>query len=211
MLLRKEIECILRAILYPKSNIVLMCKDDGETQKCMNDLRELIDKYKIIQPEISDINNTGYISFKNGSYIKTIEKKERDSNQPVRSKRFYRFVDNIQDFIIDEEAFESAIKPFLNNTNEPDVNNIMYVDVGLEKVNGTDYNIRIYKEDKMESITSNNMKIVAEYIRNVAQANNQVVYVDSRGIGRYLADCLEEIGVPYIPLKHESLKLNISE
>lgn len=149
--------------------------------------------------------------FKNGSCIKTIEKKERDSNQPVRGKRFDRFIDNIQDFIIDEEAFESAIKPFLNNTNESDVNNRMYVDVGLEKVNGTDYNIRIYKEDKMESISSNNMKIVAEYIKNVACANNQSVYIDIRGIGRYLADCLEKIGVLYIPLKYESLKLNIPE
>lgn len=206
ILLRKEFECILRAILYPESNVVLICKNDGEAQKCINDFRELIDKYKIIQPEISDINNTGYISFKNGSYIKTIEKKERDSNQPVRGKRFDRFIDNIQDFIIDKEAFESAIKPFLNNTNE--ANNRMYVDVGLEKVNGTDYNIRLYKEDKMESITSDNVKVVAEYIRNVVCANNQSVYIDIRGIGRYLADCLEEIGVQCIPLKHESLKLN---
>lgn len=78
-------------------------------------MRELIDKYKIIQPEISDVNNDGCISFKNGSYIKTIEKKEKDSNQLVRSKRFDRFIDNIQDFIINEEAFESAIKPFVNN------------------------------------------------------------------------------------------------
>lgn len=128
-----------------------------------------------------------------------MRKKERDSKQPVRSKRFDRFIDNIQDFIIDEEAFESAIKPFLNNTNEPDVNNRIYVDVGLEKANETDYNVCIYKEDKMESITSNNMKIVAEYIRNVACANDQSVYIDIRGIGRYLADCLEEIGVQCIP------------
>lgn len=208
ILLKKEIECILRVILYPESNVVLVCKNDGEAQKCINAFRELIDKYKIIQPEISDVDNAGYISFKNGSYITTIEKKERDNNQPVRSKRFDRFIDNIQDFIIDEEAFESAIKPFLNNISEPEVNNRMYVDVGLEKVNGTDYNIRIYKDDKMESITSNNLKIVAEHIRNVAQANNQSVYIDIRGIGRYLADCLEEIGVPYIPLKHESVKFN---
>lgn len=210
ILLRKEIECILRAILYPESNIVLVCKDDGEAQKCINDFRKLIDKYKIIQYEISEENNSDCISFKNGSYIKTIDKKKQDSNQPVRGKRFDRFIDNIQDFIIDEKAFESAIKPFLNNTNESYVNNRMYVDVGLEKVNGTDYNIRIYKEDKIESITSDNMKIVAEYIRNVAQANNYSVYIDSRGFGRYLADCLEEIGVSYIPLKHDSLKFNIS-
>lgn len=81
----------------------------------MNDFIKLIDKHKIIQPEISDVNNAGYISLKNGSYIKTIEKKELDSNQPVRGKRFDRFIDNIQDFIIDEEAFESAIKPFIKD------------------------------------------------------------------------------------------------
>lgn len=208
ILLRKEIECILRAILYPESNVVLVCKNDGEAQKCINDFRELIDKYKIIQPEISDINNGDYILFKNGSYIKAIEKKKQDSNQPIRGKRFDRFMDNIQDFIIDEESFESAIKPFLNNTSEVEVNNRMYIDVGLDKANGSDYNIRLYKEDKMESITSDNMKIVAEYIRNVAQANNCSVYIDSRGFGRYLVDCLEEIGVLYIPLKHESLKFN---
>lgn len=208
ILLRKEIECILRAILYPESNVVLVCKNDGEAQKCINDFRELIDKYKIIQPEISDINNGDYILFKNGSYIKAIEKKKQDSNQPIRGKRFDRFMDNIQDFIIDEESFESVIKPFLNNTSEVEVNNRMYIDVGLDKANGSDYNIRLYKEDKMESITSENMKIVAEYIRNVAQANNCSVYIDSRGFGRYLVDCLEEIGVLYIPLKHESLKFN---
>ena len=85
---------------YPESNVVLVCKNDGEAQKCINDFRELIDKYKIIQPEISDINNGDYILFKNGSYIKAIEKKKQDSNQPIRGKRFDRFMDNIQDFII---------------------------------------------------------------------------------------------------------------
>lgn len=179
-MLRKEIECILRAILYPESNIVLVCKNNGEAQKCIKDFIEIIDKYKIIQPEISE-NSSDYISFKNGSCIKVIKKKEQDNNQPVRSKRFDRFIDNIQDYIIDKEEFESAIKPFLNDTSKVNVNNRMYIDVGLEKVNGTNYNIRIYKEDKMESITWNNMKIVAEYIRNVVQANNQSVYIDIRG------------------------------
>lgn len=209
MIIRKEIECILRAILYPESYIVLLCKDAGEAQKCINDFRELIDKYKIVQHEINEENNSDCILFKNGSYIKAIGKKIQDSNQPIRGKRFDRFMDNIQDFIIDEEAFESAIKPFLNNTSKVDINNKMYIDIGLDKVNGSDYNVRLYKEDKMESITSDNMKIVAEYIRNVAQANNYSVYIDSRGFGRYLADCLEEIEVSYIPLKHESLKFNV--
>lgn len=203
ILLRKEIECILRAILYPESYITLVCKDDREAQKCMNDFRELIDKYKIVQHEINEENISDCISFKNGSYIKAIEKKIQDSNQPIRG------MDNIQDFIIDEKAFESAIKSFLNNSSEVGVNNRMYIDVGLYKANGSDYNIRIYKEDKMESITLDNMKIVAEYIRNVAQANNYSVYIDDRGFSRYLADCLEEIGMSYIPLKHESLKFNM--
>ncbi len=210
ILLRKEIECILRAILYPESYIALLCKDDEEAQKCMNDFSELIDRYKIVQHEISEEDNGDCISFKNGSCIKTIEKREQDNNQPIRGKRFDKFMDNIQDFIIDEEAFESAIKPFLNNTSEVEVNNRMYIDVGLDKENGSDYKIRLYKEDKMESITSDNMKVIAEYIRNVAQANNYSVYIDSRGFGRYLADCLEEIGMSYIPLKHENLKFNIS-
>lgn len=120
-------------------------------------------------------------------------------------------MDNIQDFIIDEESFESAIKQFLNNTSEVYVNHKMYIDVGLDKASGSNYIIRLYKEDKMESITSDNMKIVAKYIKNVAQANNYSIYIDSRGFGRYLADCLEEMGVLSIPLKHESIKLKISE
>lgn len=209
ILLRKEIECVLKAILYPESNIVLVCKDYGEAQKCINDFRELIDQYKIVQHEINEENNSDYISFKNGSYIKAIEKKIQDSNQPIRGKRFDRFMNNIQDFIIGDEAFENDIKSFLNNTNEVELNNRMYIDVGLDKANGSDYNIRLYKEDKMESITSDNLKIVAEYIRNVAQTNNYSVYIDSKGFGKCLADCLEEIGVSYIPLKHESLKFNI--
>jgi len=88
----KGIECILRAVLYPSSNIVLVCKDDTEAKKYMNKLRKLINENRIIQPEITETNNDGCILFKNGSYIKIIEKKGDDSNQPIRGKRFNKFL-----------------------------------------------------------------------------------------------------------------------
>lgn len=98
----------------------MVCKDDNEAQKCMNDFRKLINEHKIIQPEIKEMNNGGYISFENGSFIKAVERIGQDKNQPVRGKRFDKFIDNIQDFIIDEEEFENAIKPFMNDTNGGD-------------------------------------------------------------------------------------------
>lgn len=210
IILRKEIECILRAILYSELNIVLACKDDIEAKQCMNDSKNLIEEYKIIQPEIKEVDKNGCISLKNGSYIKIIKAKERNDDQTIRGKRFKSFLDNIQDtFLITDEEFENAIKPYVKNKVQE--KNQMYVDVGLEKYNGTDYSVRIYREDIMESITSNNMKIIAEYIRNITQANNYSVYIDDRGLGRYLADCLEQIGVTYTVLKHDSFKLNVPE
>ena len=85
----------------------------------------------------------------------------------------------------------------------------MYVDVGLEKQNKTEYSVTLYREDVMETITSNTMKMIAEHIKNIVKANKQIVYIDDRGFGKYLTDCLKQIGVSYVILKHSNLSLDI--
>ena len=86
---------------------------------------------------------------------------------------------------------------------------VMYVDVGLEKHNKTEYRVILYREDIMETITSNTMKMIAEHIRNIVKANKQIVYIDDRGFGKCLTDCLKQIGISYVILKHSNLSLNI--
>ena len=119
MLLRKEIECILRAILYPSTRIVLVCKDEKESEKYINDFRTLINEHKIIQPEIKEVCSDEYIAFQNGSFINLIKRKEVNNEQPIRSQRFNKFFDSIQDlFIINDEEFENIIEPYINDKKE---------------------------------------------------------------------------------------------
>lgn len=85
------------------------------------------------------------------------------------------------------------------------------VDVRIRKGNRKVYNVCIYRDGIIESITSNSMKIIAQYIRNIVSVNDQSVYIDNRGFGRCLIDYFEQMGVPYIVLKHKNLKFNIPE
>lgn len=87
-----------------------------EAKQCMNDFKKLIEGYKIIQPEIEEVNKDNHILLRNGSCIKIIETKERNDDQPIRGKRFKNFLDNMQDtFLITDEEFENAIKPYVRD------------------------------------------------------------------------------------------------
>lgn len=118
MLLRKQIECILRAILYPKTDIILICKDDKESKSCMDSFKKIIDK---IQQEIMDIeemNNGNIISLKNGSYIKIIESKNK-SNEHIRGKRYNNFEHILRcSSVVFDEEFENVIKSYMKNEME---------------------------------------------------------------------------------------------
>lgn len=88
MTLRTEIECILRAILYPKTQISIVCKDETESSEYINNFNKIIQNHDILQPEIKD-KNFNYISFKNGSYIKIL----KSNSEGVRSKgRRFEFI-----------------------------------------------------------------------------------------------------------------------
>lgn len=114
MLLNREIECILRAILYPKSQICLACKDENEAEKCMDDFKRIISEHKILKPEINkDIYDT-QIVFKNGSCINVLKKREVDNSQTVRGRRANNWDWLIQDGnIIPQNVFDEVIKPFM--------------------------------------------------------------------------------------------------
>lgn len=83
----------------------------------------------------------------------------------------------------------------------------MYVDV--EKNYDKKYGfITIYKDDIAEKITTNcHMKYIAEHIKSIVTKTKENVYIDTRGYGLLLADCLSDINVKYIPLKIEKLNL----
>ena len=51
------------------------------------------------------------------------------------------------------------------------------------------------------------MSIVAGHIRNILMAKEEILYIDNKGFGKCLTDCLDKIGVPYEVLKNVSLNL----
>ena len=81
----------------------------------------------------------------------------------------------------------------------------MYVDVETEKLEGK-YRISIYREGKVERIASNNMNKIAEYIQKI-KINNEQIYIDNRGFGLYLIDCLRQINESYSVLCYSYLDL----
>lgn len=116
MKLNKEIECILRAILYPQSQICLICKDENEAEKCMDDFKRIIDNHKILKPEINENASDTKILFKNGSYINVLKKREVDNNKPTRGKRADIMPDWLmQDgYMISQEMIDEVLQPFVN-------------------------------------------------------------------------------------------------
>ena len=107
------IEAIIRAILYPQYHIGIASKNEEDSKKCFDDIKEIVDNQAIIKEEIKTVDDT-VIEFKNGSYIKVLKpKKEEDV---VRGKRA-----NISNWLYDfdycgisDEDFDKVIKPFLN-------------------------------------------------------------------------------------------------
>lgn len=83
----------------------------------------------------------------------------------------------------------------------------MYVDLKTEKDNKSNYRVSIYREGKVERVASSNMNRIAEYIQMIAK-DNETVYVDNRGFGLYLIDCLRRVDVPYSVLYYSSLNLD---
>lgn len=113
MKLDKEVECIIRAILYPKSQICLVC-DKNDIEKCSDDFRLLSDQHKIIQKEIKTMENAEII-FKNGSSIKIITPNKPEENIRGKRAKIYPYSFDWEYAAIDKEVFEEVCKPYLNN------------------------------------------------------------------------------------------------
>lgn len=78
----------------------------------------------------------------------------------------------------------------------------MYIDIEAEKLEKK-YRISIYRNGKVERIQSNSMNKIAEYIKKINLTDEQI-YIDNRGFGLYLIDCLKQVGVSYSTLYYAS-------
>lgn len=94
--LRKEIECFIRAILYPESKILFANKNEDEAKTCFIDIKNIINNQPMLQNEISEIHDT-IIKFKNGSSIEILSPSKEKS--VVRGKRA-----NINPWLYDFES-----------------------------------------------------------------------------------------------------------
>jgi hypothetical protein len=111
--LRKEIECILRAILYSKSQICLVC-DENDMEKYFDDFRTLNDQHKILQDEIKTMENAEIV-FKNGSSIKIITPSKPEETVRGNRAKIHPWSWEWEHPVIDDELFEEVLKPFMNN------------------------------------------------------------------------------------------------
>lgn len=110
--LRKELECFIRAILYPESKILFASNNGDETKNVLCDMKNIVDKQPLLQNEISEIHNP-IIKFKNGSSIEVLSKKKEESI--IRGKRA-----NINPWLYDfespgisNEELDEVLKPFM--------------------------------------------------------------------------------------------------
>lgn len=83
----------------------------------------------------------------------------------------------------------------------------MYIDVELDRYTNN-FHVTIYRNDFAERITAKNMNIVVGHIRNILMTKETTLYIDNKGFGKCLTDCLDKIGVSYEVLKNVSLNLN---
>ena len=106
------IEATIRAILYPQSHIGIAFKNEEDSKKYFNDVKEIVDNQAIVKEEVKTVDDT-VIEFKNGSYIKVLKPKKEDI---VRGKRadMSHWLYNFEYCGISDEDFEEVIKPFLN-------------------------------------------------------------------------------------------------
>lgn len=72
----------------------------------------------------------------------------------------------------------------------------MYIDVELTEDKKSRYEVSIYRNGKVENITSSNMSTIAEYIQQITKIN-EMIYINNGVLELYLTDCFEQIGVKY--------------
>lgn len=114
MKLQKEIEAMLRAILYPKSHICIVYPNDHEAKKCFGDCKRVIkNNINTLKTEINRIDSP-VIHFKNGSSIEIISPKKREDN--IRGKRaeMKHWMFDYEAFSINEEELDKILQPYLN-------------------------------------------------------------------------------------------------
>ena len=76
----------------------------------------------------------------------------------------------------------------------------MFIDTGFS---GRKYSIVIHNGHNPEYVKSEKMELLADYVKKKFQSGkiNESIIVDCNAIGRYFADCLDKVGVKYIPMK----------
>lgn len=82
----------------------------------------------------------------------------------------------------------------------------MYIDVELDRYT-KNFHVTIYRNGFAERITAKNVSIVAGHIRNNLMTKEETLYIDNKGFGKCLTDCLDAMGVSYEVLKNVSLNL----
>ena len=100
----------IRAILYPKTSIIIACKDDKESRRTVKELQLFIEQYDILKPEIDD-SQDNEIRFKNGSCIKVI-KPEEQSSRSKRSTSLDQLMFDFEGCMLSKEQIDEVLKPF---------------------------------------------------------------------------------------------------
>ena len=110
--LRKEIECFIRAILYPDSKILLASKNRNEFETCFSDMENIIENQTVLQNEILEIHNP-IIKFKNGSSIEVLSPRKEEST--IRGKRanINPWLYNFESPGISDEELDDVLEPFM--------------------------------------------------------------------------------------------------
>ena len=109
----KKIMLFVRAILYPKSSIAIICDNKESEKEYFDDMKNLIEKHNALHSGIADADNT-QINFTNGSRVIITNPKE--PQEVIRSKRadISHWIYDYEAFSISKEEFDKVVEPFIN-------------------------------------------------------------------------------------------------
>jgi len=106
----KFAEAIVRAILFPGSNIIIAGKDKKESNEHYNKLKSLIEQHSdVLSPEIKKYENVE-IEFKNGSYIKAAYPSVTEDNIRGKRAKLYPWIYGYESPCISNEGLEEVLK-----------------------------------------------------------------------------------------------------
>lgn len=110
--LRKEIECFIRAILYPRSKILFASKNEDESETSFSEMENIIESQPILQNEISGIHNP-IIKFKNGSSIEVLNPNKEESIVRGKRAKIKPWTYDFESPGISDEKLDEVLEPFM--------------------------------------------------------------------------------------------------